>query len=164
MLLWTVLGFRCNNERRFRSLTCWGHSVRFTSLISFVSVWWYRATWGTWVFTFRRGQPVGQDVAGNRYYQEKGRPEVGRYHWERRRRWVIYADVVDGSMVPPEWNAWLQHNADEAPTAPSLDHAWEQPHMPNMTGTPGAYRPAGHVLGAGSRKPASADYEPWQPN
>ena len=116
------------------------------------------------MFTFRRGEPVGQDAAGNRYFQEKRRPEVGRYHWERRRRWIIYAGVADGSMVPPEWNAWLQHNADEAPTAPSADHAWEQPHVPNMTGTPGAYRPAGHVLGTGSRKPASADYEPWQPN
>lgn len=138
--------------------------MRLTSLISFVFDWWHRATWGTWIFTFRRGQPVGQDAAGNRYYQEKGRPEVGRYHWERRRRWVIYADLAEGSMVPPEWNAWLQHNADEPPTAPSADHAWEQPHLPNMTGTPDAYRPAGHVLGAGSRKPASADYEPWQPN
>lgn len=67
-------------------------------------------------------------------------------------------------MVPPEWNAWLQHNAAEAPTNAPADYAWEKPHVPNLTGTSGAYRPAGHVLGSGARRSASGDYEPWQPN
>ncbi len=138
--------------------------MRLTSLFSFVFDWWHRAPWGTWIYTFRRGEFVGDDASGNRYFHEKKTPEVGRYHWERRRRWVIYANLADGSMVPPEWNAWLQHNADVAPTDAPADHTWEKPHVPNLTGTAAAYRPAGHVLGSGARRAASADYEPWQPN
>ena len=138
--------------------------MRFASLISFLFDWWHRATWGTWIYTFRRGEFVGQDDAGNRYYQERGVPEIGRYYWNRRRRWVIYSGQAEASSVPPEWNAWLQHNADVAPTQATQDYNWEKPHVPNLTGTAAAYRPAGNLLGAGQRAQATGDYEPWQPN
>jgi NADH:ubiquinone oxidoreductase subunit len=42
-------------------------------------------------------------------------------------------------------------------------YAWEKPHMPNLTGTPRAYRPPGSVLRGGHRASATGDYEPWQP-
>ena len=77
---------------------------------------------------------------------------------------MVYADVAEASNVPPEWNAWLQHNAEAPPTGDSADYAWEKPHTPNLTGTAEAYRPAGNLLGGGARQPASGDYEPWQPN
>lgn len=139
--------------------------MRLKSLIALLFDWWHRAPWGTRIFTLRRGEFVGEDQSGNRYYQERNKPEVGQYHWQRRRRWVIYADVAEASNVPPEWNAWLQHNAERPPTeATTPDHAWEKPHVPNMTGTAGAYRPAGNLLGGRQRHAATGDYEPWQPN
>jgi NADH:ubiquinone oxidoreductase subunit len=42
-------------------------------------------------------------------------------------------------------------------------HEWEKPHIPNMTGTPAAYRPPGSTLASGHRPPATGDYQPWTP-
>jgi NADH:ubiquinone oxidoreductase subunit len=50
--------------------------------------------------------------------------------------------------------------ADGARPAP----AWQKPHVPNLTGTPEAYRPPGHVAMGGRRAPATGDYEPWRPS
>jgi len=44
-----------------------------------------------------------------------------------------------------------------------LQHQWQQPHLPNLTGTKYAHRPEGHMLKGGKRAPATGDYEPWQP-
>jgi NADH:ubiquinone oxidoreductase subunit len=46
--------------------------------------WWREATWGTKLQTWYRGEEVGVDGFGNRYYLEKGRE--GRC----ARRWVMY--------------------------------------------------------------------------
>ena len=40
---------------------------------------------------------------------------------------------------------------------------WEKPHVPNMTGTPAAYRPSGSTLASGRRPKATGDYQPWSP-
>ena len=50
--------------------------------------------------------------------------------------------------------------------APLRAQPWEKPHLPNLTGTAAAdaYRPPGHILGAGKRDRATGDYEPWQPD
>jgi NADH:ubiquinone oxidoreductase subunit len=42
-------------------------------------------------------------------------------------------------------------------------HAWEKPHRPNLTGTPGAYRPSGSTLAQGRRPKATGDYKAWTP-
>ena len=39
--------------------------------------------------------------------------------------------------------------------------AWELPHQPNLTGTPGAYAPAGSLRRAAPVE--RRDYEAWQP-
>ncbi|MDP3401720.1 MAG: NADH:ubiquinone oxidoreductase subunit NDUFA12, partial [Brevundimonas sp.] len=36
-------------------------------------------------------------------------------------------------------------------------------HMPNMSGTPMAWRPPGSVLTEGQRPAATGDYEAWKP-
>ena len=43
-------------------------------------------------------------------------------------------------------------------------YPWQKEHLPNLTGTPAAYRPAGHTLEGGQRQPATGDYEPWTPS
>ena len=74
----------------------------------------------------------------------------------------MYSGPVEASRVPPEWHAWLHHTVNEVPQ-PHPRYPWEKPHLPNLTGTPQAYRPPGSVLRGGHRPPATCDYEPWVP-
>lgn len=116
---------------------------------------------GTYLFTRRRGELVGEDEYGNRYYRE-----VGAEDPRSERRWVVYAsrDEIEPSIVPPGWNAWLHHNLDEPPSRKPLPtKRWERPHRPNPTGTPAAELPPGHEARGGRRAPATGDYEPWRP-
>ncbi len=125
--------------------------------------WWDKATFSTRWFTLRKGEPVGSDSFGNRYYQEKGRPDKKGPHWNRRKRWVIYAGQAEATAVPPEWNAWLQHTAEELPSGDAPDNPWEKEYVPNLTGSGGAYRPPGNLAGGG-RDHATGDYEAWRPD
>jgi len=122
---------------------------------------------GTRLFTWWKGELVGSDQLGNRYYIEKGaRPRIrGGGRPSRERRWVIYDGEAEASRVPPEWHAWLHHSVD-APPRPGQwpNYPWQKEHLPNLSGTPLAYRPPGSLLRGGRRAPASGDYEPWTPN
>jgi NADH:ubiquinone oxidoreductase subunit len=40
---------------------------------------------------------------------------------------------------------------------------WEKDHIPNLTGTDGAYHPPGSVLTPSQRPRVAGDYESWQP-
>ena len=113
---------------------------------------------GTHLFTWLHGKRVGTDTQGNVYYQERhDRPGL------RRRRWVMYRrGPAEASRVPPEWHAWL-HYTTEAPLRVEDQPAWAKPHQPNRTGTPQAYRPAGHDYAGGARAHVAADYESWTP-
>ena len=124
------------------------------------------ATLGTRLLTWLRGELVGTDAYGNRYYRLKGdKPQrLGGGRFSRERRWVIYNGEPEGSKVPPEWHAWLHHTFDLPPTEETVTpRSWWKPHRPNLTGTPDAYRPSGSTLAHGHRPPATGDYEPWVP-
>jgi NADH:ubiquinone oxidoreductase subunit len=124
-------------------------------------------TIGTRLLTWWKGELVGTDQFGNRYYKERrGRPRVrGGGIGSRERRWVLYNGEAEASRVPPEWHAWLHHTVDVPPTLGQWPrYPWQKEHVPNLTGTPLAYRPPGSLLRGGHRAPASGDYEPWTPN
>jgi NADH:ubiquinone oxidoreductase subunit len=124
--------------------------------------WWNGQTFGTQLWTWRFGELVGTDEQGNRYYRTKGRKIDPTLGFERR--WVIYNGLAEASRVPPSWHGWLHHTVDIAPTEQSYTpREWEKPHVPNMTGTPAAYRPAGSTLASGQRPKATGDYQPWTP-
>jgi len=128
-------------------------------LLKSIFTWWDGATIGTSLFTRRNGEEVGKDGLGNVYFQTKaGRKGPAR-------RWVIYSGANDASRIPPEWYGWLHHQIDGAPqdVLPPI-RAWEKPAVPNLTGTPGAYRPAGALEMGGHRAAATGDYEAWSPN
>ncbi len=114
-------------------------------------------TIGTRLFTFFHGRPVGTDTEGNRYFEEK-RPRPGL----RTRRWVLYAGAGDASEVPAEWHAWLHYTTDK-PIPMATRRPWQTSHQPNLTGTPGSYRPPGHDYQGGNRPKATGDYESWTP-
>ncbi len=73
---------------------------------------------------------------------------------------MLYKGSNDASRVPPEWHGWLHGTFDELPTdilpAP---RAWEKEASPNLTGSTGAYRPAGALERGGQRAAATGDYE-----
>ena len=116
-------------------------------------------TLGTRLYTWLKGEAVGQDSFGNRYFREKGAP-AGR----RERRWVIYVGAAEASSVPPEWHGWLHHTVNVTPVeAPPHQRLWQKPHRPNPTGTAEAYHPPGHVLAGGKLTRSTDDYEPWRP-
>ena len=123
--------------------------------------WWNGSTLGTSFTLWRRGAKlIGRDEQGNRYFEEsEGSGADGR-----KRRWVIYHGVAEASRVPADWHGWLHHTFDEPPTeTPLLRREWEKPHLPNMTGTPLAYRPAGSLAKVTARNADPAGYEAWSP-
>ena len=119
-------------------------------------------TLGTRLFTLWRGERVGDDDAGNRYFRDK-KPRAAKHAGGRERRWVVYAGEAEASAVPAEWHAWLHHTTAEVPDG-RAKLAWQKEHRANATGTALAYRPPGHVLAGGIRQPATGDYEPWRPS
>ncbi len=117
-----------------------------------VFTWWDGQTFGTQLWTWRKGKKVGEDSQGNVFYTNA----------TGERRWVIYNGPMEASRIDPDWHGWLHHTWDEAPTDKPLVHkTWEQPHQPNLTGTVNAYAPAGSLRRA---DPAPrGDYEAWTP-
>ncbi len=120
---------------------------------------------GTRLYTWLKGQEVGRDAFGNRYFREKGGGRVHPDSLRRERRWVIYEGEPEASRVPPEWHAWLHHTTDEVPPEGGPPkRPWQKDHKPNLTGTAEAFRPPGHFLKGGRRARATGDYEPWRPD
>ncbi|WP_265518873.1 NADH:ubiquinone oxidoreductase subunit NDUFA12 [Nitratireductor luteus] len=120
--------------------------------------WWNGQTLGTRFHTWRKGERVGEDEFGNIYYQG-GTDSEGR-----TRRWVIYNGLAEASMVPPGWHGWLHQKVDVAPVDENYKaREWQKPHLPNLTGTPIAYRPDGSILSKEDRPRVTGDYDAWTP-
>ena len=97
---------------------------------------------------------VGTDAFGNRYFRDR----------RGDRRWVIYNGEAEASRIPPGWHGWMHHRTDVPPTEDGYKpHEWEKPHLPNLTGTPAAYRPRGSILRAERSGEVTDEYEPWTP-
>ncbi len=73
-------------------------------------------------------------------------------------------------MTPPGWNGWLHHTVDTAPSEEDYKpHPWEQPHIGNPTGTPGAILPKGSApirgptasAPAAITRPGARDRKAW---
>lgn len=128
-----------------------------TFLIQFFT-WWNGTTLGARFWLWRtKAELVGEDEFGNRYYRAHAAP-FGE------RRWVQYAGEAEASMIPAGWHGWMHHTVDVAPTEENyLAREWQKPFQPNLTGTPGAYRPRGSTIGRGRRQKATGDYEAWTP-
>lgn len=111
------------------------------------------------LLTWFKGELVGQDSFGNRYYRKKGPENL------KERRWVIYKGLAEASKVPSEWHGWLHHTFKKPTEIGKIQQwAWEKKHLPNLSGTPYAYHPSGHLLSGGKRKLTGSDYVPWHPH
>jgi NADH:ubiquinone oxidoreductase subunit len=127
--------------------------IRMASLIkaffsSPIFTWWNGTTFGTMLYTSRKGIKVGSDDQGNIYYREK----------KGHRRWVIYKNgPIDASRVPAEWHGWLHYTVDELPADQDVTvKSWEKEHQANLTGSAAAYAPA-------EPRTSKPDYEAWRP-
>jgi NADH:ubiquinone oxidoreductase subunit len=131
------------------------------SFLGKIFTWWDGATIGTSLHTMRKGEKVGTDAQGNCYYRAPNKTSSG----PKERRWVIYDGPNDASRVPAEWHGWLHGAGDDVPES-HLPPAkiWEADYVPNATGTPDAYRPAGALEKGGKRASATGDYEAWSPD
>lgn len=116
--------------------------------------WWNGQTLNTQLWTWRKGVKVGEDEAGNVFYQTR----------DGKRRWVIFNGEAEASRVSPDWHGWLHHTWEAPPSEVPMRHqAWEKPHQENRTGTASAYVPAGSLRrpeGPAERR----DYEAWAPD
>lgn len=122
--------------------------------------WWNGATIGTQAFTAWRGRLIGKDEFGNRYYEERGAKDA-----KAARRWVIFKGLAEASKVPPAWHGWLHHTVDVPPPQESYKvKPWEKPYVPNLSGTPFAYRPPGSLYRGGATPKTMDDYQPWTPD
>ncbi|WEK45887.1 MAG: NADH:ubiquinone oxidoreductase subunit NDUFA12 [Candidatus Andeanibacterium colombiense] len=130
-----------------------------------IFTWWDGATIGTLLNSSLKGEQVGTDVQGNRYFRSKKKVAAGQPLGGRERRWVIYSGANDASRVPAEWHGWLHGSFDGVPES-NLPPAriWEVDYTPNATGTAQAYRPAGALERGGVRARATGDYEAWSPD
>jgi NADH:ubiquinone oxidoreductase subunit len=122
---------------------------------------------GTRLYTWWAGELVGTDQFGNTYYREKNFRvrEKGAGKWSRERRWVLYNGIAEATKVPPQWHGWLHHTVQDPPRPAETEkrYSWQKEHLPNLTGTPLAYRPRGSLLRGGQRARATGDYEAWKP-
>jgi len=125
-----------------------------------IFTWWNGQTMGTRFFTWRRGSLVGEDEFGNRYYRY-AQPSFPL----KERRWVVYNGEAEPTRIPPAWYGWIHHRTDLLPSQEAYEpREWMKPHQPNLTGTPGAYRPKGSLASPENRPRSYGDYEPWTPN
>jgi NADH:ubiquinone oxidoreductase subunit len=126
-----------------------------------IFTWWNGAMVGV-LFTIRRmGKLVGEDEFGNKYYEATSNRES---YDGRKRRWVVYNGYAEPSKVSPDWFGWLHYTFDQPPTVePLRRRAWEKDHLPNLTGTIEAWRPAGSLARTGERPAATGDYQAWRP-
>jgi len=119
-----------------------------------IFTWWNGQTVGTRFFTWRKGEFVGEDEFGNKYYRER----------EGKKRWVIYKDLAEASSIPPGWHGWMHHRVDVAPVDEDYRaKSWQKPHQENLTGAASAYRPSGSILTPEERPEVTGDYKAWTP-
>lgn len=117
-------------------------------------IWWHHQTLGLRLKTWLKGKFVGDDELGNKYYMDR----------KSGRRWVIYNGPAEASLIPPGWHGWMHYRTDVLPNEDGFQaRDWQKPHEPNLTGTAGAYRPAGSLLNSGERPKVTGDYDAWSP-
>lgn len=112
-------------------------------------------TIGTRLYTLFKGEFVGQDAYGNRYYRARG---------NANKRWVLFKGMAEPTKVPADWHRWLHYTTDQTPEEANYpSYSWEKPHQANLTGTEAAYVPPGHPDRGGKRYDTESDYQAWQP-
>lgn len=92
---------------------------------------------------------IGCDEFGNQYFLNKN-----------GKRFVLYNGIAEASKIPAEWHSWMHYSSNVTPVKINTHkYSWQKIHLPNLTGTKGAYSPKNSC-----EKNAALDYEAWNPN
>ena len=111
----------------------------------------------------RKGELVGEDELGNKYYQDVSSQQG-------RNRWVVPPDADDYSAanVPRGWHGWLHHANDEPglPDAAAPTYEDAAPRFARGTSSAGTHLPKGHFSRAkpGEVTRSWARYQSWTPD
>ena len=114
-----------------------------------IFTWWYKQTFGTFIYTIFTGRLVGKDKFGNKYYSNK-----------KGKSWVIYDNNIESSKIPPEWHSWIHSEKTKTPNNQKNKFEWQKPHQENLTGTEKAHKPDGSL--SLKLKKDVKKYESWK--
>jgi NADH:ubiquinone oxidoreductase subunit len=116
-------------------------------------------SFGTTLYTWFYGEFVGLDNFKNKYYcNSKNFSNLDA------KRWVIFHDEIEASIIPSHWHAWLHKTIDVPPLNYSHKYDWQKDHEKNMTGTDNAYYPNSHPLSKFYKSDAiKKEYDSWLP-
>ena len=115
---------------------------------------------GTKIYTWLKGNLVGSDDLGNKYYSSSK-----DFKDLKAKRWVIFKGEIEASNIPPHWHAWLHKSIDNPPIDYSHKYKWQKNHKPNMTGTKDSYFPSSHPLSKNyDPEKKEEEYQSWTPN
>ena len=120
------------------------------SFLKQIFTWWHRQTFGTFVYTLFVGKFVAEDEFGNKYYSDS----------KGKKRWVIYKDKIESSIIPPNWHSWIHFQRTSKPDLNPQIFPWQKQHEENLTGTKRAYKPDGSMLN--DSKKNMKKYETWK--
>ena len=118
-----------------------------SSFFGSLFIWWKRQTLGTHIFTFMNGDYMGSDGWGNKYYKSK----------RGERRWVLYSNECDASLIPPTWHGWLHNIVNEIPTSADHPEYKLEEMYKNETGSHNSYHPNKIKI------PTEKEYTAWEP-
>ncbi len=107
---------------------------------------------GTILYTVFFGKEVGNDKLGNCYYVSKR---------NIKKKWVIYKDKKDPTIIPVKWQIWLTSDSFKI-LEKDEKHNWEKARKENLTGTNQAYHPVKEM--SDSKKLTKKKYNNWDPN
>ena len=107
---------------------------------------------GTRWFTARHGEKVGTDEFGNTYYRAPSKLPASI----AERRWVIYTNYAEATMIPPGWHGWMHHRTDTPPSEVEYTaREWQKPHHPQshwfIKGVPACGQSVGGHAEAGGK-------------
>jgi NADH:ubiquinone oxidoreductase subunit len=113
--------------------------------------WWNGQTWGLRLYTWRKGEFVGEDEFGNRY----DRAPSALPQSIAERRWVVYNGYAEASIIPPGWHGWMHHRDANPPAKDYKPREWEKPHPITKPGARNShlFRPAAATICGLSRIP-----------
>ena len=113
-----------------------------------------------YLYTIFRGNLVGKDQDGNKYYKSNISHGV-----KKEKRWVLYKKDNDPTKLEPAWHSWLHHVIEEVPNFKTKKNFyWQKKISPNLTGTEKAYLPTGHILNKERKVKRIKNYESWTPD
>ena len=128
------------------------NETKKNSVIGFIKqifTWWHRQTVGTFIYTLFAGKLVGKDEFGNKYYSNS-----------KKKRWVIYANKVESTKIPPEWHLWIHFLTNDKPSSNLTKFKWQKTHEENLTGTAKSHKPDGSLTF--DSKKIMKKYETWK--